>query len=1093
MELNALWITVSAALVFLMQAGFLCLESGLTRTKNNINVAMKNLTDFSISTVLFWLFGFGLMFGATMGGWFGSSLFVLDFDSIDVNTFLFFLFQVMFCGASVTIISGAIAERTHFSSYVIMSAVVSGFVYPIFGHWAWAGLNTGALTGWLGRIGFVDFAGSTVVHSVGGWAALAILLILGPRAGRFPENQRPRKFSGANIPIAALGVILLWMGWFGFNGGSSLVYNESVIRIISNTVIAGSTGLVAMVTVGWGLRGRPEVDLVLNGTLAGLVAVTANAHAVTTLEAAIIGVIGGIVALFVDMLLEALRIDDAVGAVPVHLGAGIWGTLAVGLFGDLTILGTELTRIGQIGAQLAGIVTAGVWTFIIIFVIFWLLDKIIPLRIDEEGERLGLNVTEHGATNELYDLFITMDMQSKTGDLSARVPDNPFTEAGQIARRYNAVMDALEESVARTEAIVRTAMDAVLTFTRDTLTITAANPAAELVFGYPPESLIGEPITVILGSQYGGPNSSTGSALYEIIDHAARSDSYKEMVGIRISGETFPLEAALTEAQVAGERYFTAAFRDITERVRTRQELRDAIEEARAANQAKSRFLANMSHELRTPLNSIIGYSELILNGVYGDIPQGQRDRLERVNANGKHLLSLINDVLDLSKIEAGKIEIYIEEFQVEEMLDNVLQATVGLIEEKNNTLQVELGPNLGVMRADLTKVRQIMFNLLSNASKFTEGGTITVSAHRDVYDDRDFVEFSVADTGIGMSPDQVDKIFGEFTQADASTTRRYGGTGLGLAITQRFCEIMGGDIFVESEVGVGSVFTVRLPLEVEPVMVTGVGEHAEIEVGVNQLPPDDTYGTVLVIDDDPEARDLLATHLQNVKYHVITAASGQEGIEKAREIQPDIITLDVMMPGMDGWAVLSRLKEDPILATIPVIIVTIAGDRSIGFALGASDYLLKPIEVDRLRDSIEGQLPSYTERDIDVLVVDDDPQVRDMMHGLLESQGWSMTEAENGQVALARLSESRPDIILLDLMMPEMDGFEFLNRLRRVKEWRTIPVIVITAKTLSPEDRRRLNGYVEQVIQKGDFSREDLLQQVQMLVDDYINPATGV
>ena len=445
------WVLICAGLVFLMQAGFTCLESGLTRSKNSINVAIKNITDFGISTILFWSFGFALMFGASANGWIGSSQFFLSLDD-GSRTSTFFLFEIMFCATTVTIVSGATAERLRFRSYIIISIILSGLIYPVFGHWAWNGVQSGTVSGWLGQLGFIDFAGSTVVHSVGGWVALAALLIIGPREGRFPLVGAHMKIHGSNLPMSVLGVLLLWVGWFGFNGGSTLALNDQVAGIITNTFLAGASGVMVTLTVGWIIRKQADAELVIFGSIAGLVAITASAHAVSAASALAIGGIGGIVMLGVDYLMDYLHIDDAVGAIPVHLGAGIWGTLAVAIFGKEEILGTGLSLWKQLLIQTTGIGVCFLWTFGLSYGFFKLINLFLPLRVTAEDERIGLNVSEHGATTELLDMFRTMDSQSKTGDMSLRVPVEPFTEVGQIAERYNSVMEALQKEAAKTES-----------------------------------------------------------------------------------------------------------------------------------------------------------------------------------------------------------------------------------------------------------------------------------------------------------------------------------------------------------------------------------------------------------------------------------------------------------------------------------------------------------------------------------------------------------------------------------------------------------------------------------------------------------------
>ncbi|MCD6389237.1 MAG: ammonium transporter [Desulfobulbaceae bacterium] len=414
--LDVLWIILCSGLVFLMQAGFLCLESGLTRRKNSINVAIKNLADFCLTTVVFWVVGFGLMFGASRNGWFGTSEYVLDFSLQSPFFSVFFLFQVMFCGAAVTIMSGAIAERMRFSSYLIVTVAVSALIYPSFGHWAWAGLNDGATNGWLNSMGFVDFAGSTVVHSVGGWMSLAVLLIIGPRRGRFAADGTPQKIHPSNLPLATLGTVLLFIGWLGFNGGSTLALNDQVANVLVNTVIAGSVGAISAGLLGYAIQNRLNVTQFMNGCLGGLVAVTANAFAVTTPVAALIGLVGGMIVIGVEELLEHYRIDDAVGAIPVHLGAGIWGTLAVGLYGDLNILGTGLTRLEQIGVQLLGVVVCGLWVFGVGYFLMKAVNRVYPLRVSAEHEDIGLNLAEHGEQEEHDIIWPDAEVVASTRD-----------------------------------------------------------------------------------------------------------------------------------------------------------------------------------------------------------------------------------------------------------------------------------------------------------------------------------------------------------------------------------------------------------------------------------------------------------------------------------------------------------------------------------------------------------------------------------------------------------------------------------------------------------------------------------------------------
>jgi GAF domain-containing protein/CheY-like chemotaxis protein len=509
-------------------------------------------------------------------------------------------------------------------------------------------------------------------------------------------------------------------------------------------------------------------------------------------------------------------------------------------------------------------------------------------------------------------------------------------------------------------------------------------------------------------------------------------------------------------------------FREIQEKGR---ELEAKSRELEVASRHKSEFLANMSHELRTPLNAIIGYSEMLQEEAQEQGAGGFVPDLQKIHAAGRHLLELINAVLDLSKIEAGKMELYLETFEIESLVRDIAAVVEPLAQKNANRLEVRCAPDAGAMRADLTKVRQALFNLLSNACKFTERGVVAVSADREATGDGDRIVFTVTDTGIGMTQDQIDRLFEEFMQADVSTTRRYGGTGLGLALSRRLCRLMGGDITVASEAGRGSAFTIRLPVEVtEPARAEAPPAPAEAAVA--------PAGTVLVVDDEPAVRDLMSRFLGKEGFRVVAAAGGEEGLRLARELQPDVITLDVLMPGIDGWSVLAALKADAALADIPVIMLTMLDDRNLGYALGAADYLTKPIDRERLVAVLGRYRP-----DLPVLVVDDDADFRSLARRMLERDGYTVVEADNGRVALTRLRDATPGVVLLDLMMPEMDGFDFVAAVRADPAWRSLPIVVITAKDLTPEDHERLNGYVARVLQKGALSLEALLAEVRDLV----------
>jgi len=675
--LDVIWIILCAGLVMLMQAGFCCLESGLVRSKNSINVAIKNLADFCVSSVLFWAFGFAIMFGSSYHGWFGTTGFFYNQNLTPLLTATF-MFQLVFCGTATTIISGAIAERTRFAGYLVIAVIVSGIIYPVMGHWAWGGMLDGELSGWLGKRGFIDFAGSTVVHSTGGWVALAAAIIIGPRIGRFTQRNIP--IHGHNLPMATLGAFLLWFGWFGFNGGSELAVTGNIPIIILNTTLSAAIGGFISILLSWKILGRPDVQHVINGCLAGLVAITASCNIVTPSSSLLIGAVAGALCLFTTLVLEKLKIDDAVGAIPVHCFCGVWGTLAVALFGNPEIWGSGLNRGEQLLVQLMGIGTNFIWAFGISYILLWIINRWMPFRISPEDEHIGLNVAEHNAHTETIELLRDMRQHSRSGIFSAHVRVEPHTETGQIASGYNLVVDKFNEEKNK---------------------LIEVNKELEISR-----------------------------------DHALETD------------------------------------------------------------QAKSDFLANMSHELRTPLNAVIGYSELLQDDAKDLGQDSFIPDLKKIQGAGKHLLALINNILDLSKVEAGKMELFLETFPISRLIKEMKDLMVPLNKKNSNTLHAEYSENIGSMHTDMTKLRQILFNLLSNASKFTNEGLITLKVIGEMINGQQWVRYSVTDTGIGMSEKQMEQLFKPFSQADSTTSRTYGGTGLGLAISQRFCQIMGGGDF---------------------------------------------------------------------------------------------------------------------------------------------------------------------------------------------------------------------------------------------------------------------------------------------------------
>jgi PAS domain S-box-containing protein len=646
------------------------------------------------------------------------------------------------------------------------------------------------------------------------------------------------------------------------------------------------------------------------------------------------------------------------------------------------------------------------------------------------------------------------------------------TEDGGTVATYTDISDlklaeqALQESEQRLRVIAEAAPMAVVIVTFDDGIIRYVNQRFCEMFGIDATSALGLRATTL----YADPLHRE-RFMRELSEHDHVEGM--EILYKRASGEEFWALLASQRIVFEGRPAMISGCADISDRKRMEGELHKAIWAAEQATRAKSEFVANMSHELRTPLNAIIGYSEMLVEDAQSAGRKSETADLRKIQDAGKHLLGLIDSILDLSKIEAGKMTLYLETFELRPMIETVAATVAALAKKNGNTLEIQCASEIGTIHSDLTKVRQILFNLLSNACKFTRNGVITLTAQREKVEAGDCIVLQVSDTGIGMTRDQQARVFEAFTQAHDATARDYGGTGLGLTIAKSFCRLMGGDVLLSSEAGKGTTFTVRLPAVVRASSDAALHDGVKLSDDLQVAIPEDSP-VVLVVDDDPNARELLRRHLQRGGYAVRLVGAGEEAVQLARKLKPDVITLDVLMPQMDGWAVLSALKEDADLAQIPVIMVTIVDNQSIGYSLGATAYLTKPIDRDRLLQTLEKCIPNGAPRH--VLIVEDDIPTRRLMRRTLQQASYHVTEAENGRVGCERLKAAMPDAIVLDLMMPEMDGFEFIAKVRSDARCREIPVIVVTAKALTPEDRNRLNGKVQHLIQKDEASRKSML-----------------
>jgi PAS domain S-box-containing protein len=559
------------------------------------------------------------------------------------------------------------------------------------------------------------------------------------------------------------------------------------------------------------------------------------------------------------------------------------------------------------------------------------------------------------------------------------------------------------------------------------------------IFGCDTDKILGEQVTALFSDK------SQGDELTRLL--AGTPGTRTEFRFNTPDGSEHCAMVSIAALEFHGEQAVVASFVDISDRIRAEEELKHAKEAAESASRVKSAFLANMSHELRTPLNAIIGYSEILVEDATDRGDKESISDLQKIQSAGKHLLGLINDILDLSKIEAGRMDIYLEQVFLAKLVDEVKVIVQPMVAKNGNKLVIECPPDIGSLRTDLTKLKQNLINLLSNAAKFTNNGEVklTLTGMKGPEGEKK-IRFAISDTGIGMNEEQLGKLFQSFTQADSSTTRNFGGTGLGLTITRHFCTMLGGSIDAASEPGKGSTFTMVLPDQ---------AAHPAHPAGEIRVAARGAHGramTVLVVDDDPAVHEVLSATLSREGYHLQHARDGEEALEIMRKSPPDIVTLDVMMPKIDGWSVLGIMKSDPLLQNIPVIMLTIVDDRNLGFSLGASEFMTKPID----RTRLIGLIQQFTStKDAVVLIVDDDPDVRGIIRQAVEGVGLIPAEAGNGRAALDWLEKNpAPSLILLDLMMPEVDGFEFLVKLRQRPQSLDIPVVVLTAKVLNENER---------------------------------------
>ncbi len=948
-HLDLAWTLSCTAMVFLMQAGFCLLEGGMVRTRNTINVAVKNLLDTVVSVLVFGLIGFSLMFGADVGGLVGIPGSV-DFLS-DNRIAGFFLFQLVFCGTATTVISGAIAERTRLVTFLIIVLFVSAVVYPIAGHWVWGGLLEGTNPGWLAGLGFVDFAGSTAVHVVGGFSALAAAIVIGPRRN-IPNHGVS---GGHSLTLAVLGCFLLWFGWWGFNGGSCFAVTSELPRVLINTNFAAAAGGLTAAVICLAYRGRVEVTPLITGVLAGLVSVTAGCDKLTPLMAAFTGAVGAGLAFIAECQLRARRIDDVVSAFPVHGIAGIWGTIAVALLAEQSMLATP--RLAFLAVQLVGTLAVAVASFGSVYGLLKFAGMFMRLRVTAEQEALGLNMAEHGATNEVLDLVTEMHAHQLDGNFSRHVTVEPHTEAGQIAAQYNRVIGRVQEEISgREEANLwlkseRLRLQSVLTHAgvgiyqlNEELEFTAVNPTLLETLGYrsAAQLLNSGPIEVtpwLTGSE-------NESVFRESLKTGVDVRNLETKIVSKHNKELWLLESLVPVRDDSGNLInWLGTVHDITDR---KQAMIAEVKIAQAKSQAKGEFLANMSHEIRTPLNGVIGMLDLLAGT---QMPEQGAHYVSIARTSADSLLSVINDILDFSKIEAGRMDIETIKFNLREVVESTSEQFAIRAHSAGLELNCDVEPMIPAsVLGDPERLRQVLINLLSNAVKFTLHGEVNL---RVGYADGR-IEFAVEDTGIGMSTDQCSRMFEAFTQADTSTTREFGGTGLGLTISYQLVELMGGSLKVESTKGKGSRFYFSLPLPV-------VEEEALADDRLQRLLRSLPNTRILVVDDNSTNCEILKTQLETWGFSAEICQNSELAADRLimaqRKNKPfDAMLLDLCMPVMDGKDVARLVRSSNSFNDLPIILLSSNHeimDEHERADCGIDIAMTKPVRQSRLFDSI--------------------------------------------------------------------------------------------------------------------------------------------
>jgi len=1108
--MDSSWIVIAAFLVFLMQAGFLLIEAGSVRAKNSINVAQKNVSDMIICIACYSLVGFSVMYGMSFGGYIGMG---------GVKSALqeqggwpqLLIFNLAFCSVVATIVSGAVAERMRIGAYFVSTAAIALLVYPLFGHWTWGNTIITSNLAFLANLGFVDHAGGIAIHALGGFYALAAIVILGPRQGRFDEHGNVQAITGFSPVLALTGALILFVTWIPFNTGALELGSQLFADVALVTVIAGAAGGLAGKVSGYFLHSRTFDPMAsTNGILGGLVAVTSGAIFLGPLGAFIIGVIGGLSAIIGNhLLLYKGKIDDPVGVIGVHGIAGILGAIIFPFFATQTLpAGSALS---QFAIQGFGAFVCIAWAFATGAIVMGALKRFGVLRVTAAQEHLGLNVGEHVPNLSAEHLEAGYQASKKALSKGQPVHMPSATMGSEIGLALSTMSE--ENKRLSEEAVIRSAMfteatesltDGLLIYDKDEHIVEFNGAFAEIMTAIEVECHIGMSRRDYLRELLRVGVIPIGDSPTEVwldkyLANFERSGSSEGNISVGSAHYIYRTRPIPSGGQIL-------TITDVSE-------IKAALDKAKMAEKAKSEFLANMSHEIRTPMNGIIGMTELLTRSELND---RQKHFVSTIASSGNALMTIINDILDFSKIEAGQVKLNPVPFILRDSIEDVTTMLSNSAAEKNLDLLVRMQPDLpATYIGDVGRIRQVLTNLVGNALKFTHFGHVLVDVSGELNGSMVDLTICVEDTGIGIPSEQISDVFQKFKQVDGTTTRQYEGTGLGLSISSNLIELMGGTISVSSEVGKGTVFTVHLSMP----------HHQDMKPS-RKVPIEIIGANILIVDDNMVNRNILREQVKHWKCRSVAVESVAKGVkvlENARDkgIKIDLIITDYHMPSLNGEDFFTVLKQSSDFCDIPMIMLTSVNEDHMAQRLklqGLAAILTKPARSSLLLDTItsclfeaqklaenpvkvvgdlsKDRLISLSEalplprredprdierrlmpraealspRGLDVLIAEDNETNQVYIKYIMEELGFTFKIVPTGRAAVDYWRSYNPSIILMDISMPDMNGYEATEVIRadekKYNKTRT-PIIAVTAHTLSGDEEKCIEAGMDDYLSK--------------------------